>query len=268
MQYGDFKALVSPLVLPPAGPLLLALLAVLVIVGFTRAPRVRRAAWALLLMSLLALWLLSCHAVALRLTGWLLPLPATVTDSAMASMRPQAVVVLGGGVLAQAPEYGAPQPASATMARLRYGIRLARTHQLPLAFAGGLGWGGLGTVSEAEAVKLSATQDFGFDIRWLDDRSRDTHENAQRIAALLQPEGVRRIALVSDAWHLPRATLEFERAGFEVLAAPTRLPLSVARPALEWLPSAEGLTASRHVLREWLALGAARFSGPRPAASP
>ena len=29
MQFGDFKALISPLVLPPAGPLLLALLAVL-----------------------------------------------------------------------------------------------------------------------------------------------------------------------------------------------------------------------------------------------
>jgi uncharacterized SAM-binding protein YcdF (DUF218 family) len=261
MQFGDFKALISPLVLPPAGPLLLALLAVLMIVGLKRAPRVRRVAWGLVLVSLLALWLLSCHAVALRLTGWLLPLPSPVSESALASMRPQAVVVLGGGVLAQAPEYGAAQPSSATMARLRYGIRLARTHQLPLAFAGGRGWGGLGTVSEAEAVKHSATQDFGFAIRWLDDQSRDTRENAQRIAALLQSEGVRRIALVSDAWHLPRATLEFERAGFQVLPAPTRLPLTLARPALEWLPSAEGLTASRHVLREWLALRAARFSG-------
>ena len=261
MQFGDFKALVSPLVLPPAGPLLLALLALLVIAGFRQAPRLRRTAWALALVSLLVLWLLSCHAVAVRLTGWLLPLPAPVTDSAMATLRPQAVVVLGGGVLAQAPEYGEAQPANATMARLRYGIRLARTHQLPLAFAGGLGWSGLGTVSEAQAVKRSATQDFGFDIRWLDDRSRDTRENAQRTAALLQPEGVRRIALVSDSWHLPRATLEFERAGFEVLPAPTRLPLPVARAALEWLPSAEGLTASRHALREWLALRAARFSG-------
>jgi uncharacterized SAM-binding protein YcdF (DUF218 family) len=261
MQLGDFKALISPLVLPPAGPLLLALLAVLMIVGLKRAPRVRRVAWGLVLVSLLALWLLSCHAVALRLTGWLLPLPSPVSERALASMRPQAVVVLGGGVLAQAPEYGAAQPSSATMARLRYGIRLARTHQLLLAFAGGRGWGGLGTVSEAEAVKHSATQDFGFEIRWLDDQSRDTRENAQRIAALLQSEGVRRIALVSDAWHLPRATLEFERAGFQVLPAPTRLPLPLTRPALEWLPSAEGLTASRHVLREWLALRAARFSG-------
>ena len=148
------------------------------------------------------------------------------------------------------------------MARLRYGIRLARTSGLPLAFAGGLGWGGRGTVSEAEAAQLSARADFGFEVRWLDDRSRDTRENAQRLAQLLHPEGVRRIALVSDAWHLPRATLEFRNAGFEVVAAPTRSPLPAGRPALEWLPSSDGLAASRSALREWLALRAAHWSRP------
>ena len=40
----------------------------------------------------------------------------------------------------------------------------------------------------------------GLRIRWLDDRSRDTAENAQRMAELLLPQGVRRIALVTDAW--------------------------------------------------------------------
>ena len=88
MQFGDFKALISPLVLPPAGPLLLALLAVLMIVGLKRAPRVRRVAWGLVLVSLLALWLLSCHAVALRLTGWLLPLPSPSMQSTMALRTP------------------------------------------------------------------------------------------------------------------------------------------------------------------------------------
>ena len=89
-----------------------------------------------------------------------------------------------------------------------------------------------------------------------------TRENAQRLAQLLHPEGVRRIALVSDAWHLPRATLEFRNAGFEVVAAPTRSPLPAGRPALEWLPSSDGLAASRSALREWLALRAAHWSRP------
>jgi hypothetical protein len=39
-----------------------------------------------------------------------------------------------------------------------------------------------------------------------------------------------------------------------VLPAPMGFVLPSERPLLEWLPSAHGLTASRHVLREWLAL--------------
>ncbi|MEY4713197.1 MAG: hypothetical protein RIS88_2647 [Pseudomonadota bacterium] len=257
MQFGDIKALASPLVLPPAGPLLAVMLALLVL-GLTR--RGRRLALVLGLAGAGALWLLSCHAVAIRFAGALLPLPEPVAAPALAGT--QAVVVLGGGVLAEAPEYGAAQPSSATLARLRYGIRLARTHGLPLAFAGGLGWGGRGTVSEAQAVALSARDDFGFVPRWLDDQSRDTRENAEKMAALMHPQGVRRIALVSDAWHLPRAALEFRRAGFEVVPAPTRQPLPQARTALEWLPSTEGLTLSRQVLREWLALRAAQWATP------
>lgn len=259
MQLGDIKALVSPLLLPPAGPLLLITLA-LAAAGVWR--RGRRVAWAVALTGVAMLWLLSCHAVAIRLAGGLLPLPEPLTAAAVPAAGAQAIVVLGGGVLAEAPEYGAPQPASATLARLRYAIRLARNHNLPLGFAGGLGWSGRGSASEAQAVALSAREDFGFAPRWLDDQSRDTRENAQKMAALMLPQGVRRIALVSDAWHLPRATLEFQRAGFEVLPAPTRLPLAQARAALEWLPSTEGLTLSRQVLREWLALRAAHWAAP------
>ena len=260
MQLGDFKALLSPLLLPPAGPLLVAAVAVC---WLWLGRRARPVAATLALGSLGTLWLLSCHAVAIALTSALLPpLPPPVAAGALTAARTQAVVVLGGGVLDQAPEFDAPQPSSATMARLRYGIRLARTSGLPLAFAGGLGWGGRGTVSEAEAAQLSARADFGFEVRWLDDRSHDTRENAQRLAQLLHPEGVRRIALVSDAWHLPRATLEFRNAGFEVVAAPTRSPLPAGRPALEWLPSSDGLAASRSALREWLALRAAHWSRP------
>jgi uncharacterized SAM-binding protein YcdF (DUF218 family) len=70
---------------------------------------------------------------------------------------------------------------------------------------------------------------------------------------------VQRIALVTDAWHMPRAIAAFERAGLTVTPAPTGFILPVERDLLEWLPSANGLLASREVLREWLALAAGRF---------
>jgi uncharacterized SAM-binding protein YcdF (DUF218 family) len=70
----------------------------------------------------------------------------------------------------------------------------------------------------------------------------------------MRADRIQRIALVSDAWHLPRATGHFQAAGFQVVPAPTGLPGWRERPVLEWLPSTHGLTGSRQVLREWLGL--------------
>lgn len=256
MELGDIKALLSPLVLPPAGPLLLALF------GWWLAGVTRWFGRFVVFAALAALWALSSGTVSVWLARTILPLPPAATLADVRRARVQAVVVLGGGVLPQAPEYGPPQPSSASLARLRYGVRLARQAGVPLAFTGGRGWSGNGQASEAEAARLSARQDFGFDLRWAEDQSRDTQENAQRTAQMLQREGIRRVALVSDAWHLPRAIREFERAGFEVLPAPTGLPFTTERPALEWVPSANALVLSRNVLREWIALQALYLRSP------
>jgi uncharacterized SAM-binding protein YcdF (DUF218 family) len=91
-------------------------------------------------------------------------------------------------------------------------------------------------------------------LRWVDDQSRDTAENAAQMQRLLARDGVQRIALVTQAWHMPRAQLAFARAGFTVLPAPTGFTLPQQRTLLEWLPTAQGLQASREVLREWLGL--------------
>ncbi len=256
METGDLKALLSPLLLPPAGPLLLALF------GWWLAGVTRWFGRFVVFAALASLWALSSGAVSVWLARTILPLPPATTLVDVRRARVQAVVVLGGGVLPQAPEYGVPQPSSHSLSRLRYGVRLARQAGVPLAFTGGRGGSGNGQASGAEAARLAARQDFGFDLRWAEDQSRDTRENALRTAQLLQREGIRRVALVSDAWHLPRATREFEQAGFEVLPAPTGLPSTTERPVLEWVPSANALVLSRNVLREWIALRAQALRTP------
>jgi len=124
-----------------------------------------------------------------------------------------------------------------------------------VAFAGGVGWASAGTdiAPEGEVARRTA-EEWGMTLRWVDARSRDTAENAREMQRLLGPEGVRRIALVTDAWHMPRSVLAFQAAGFEVVPAPTGFPSTRTRPLLEWLPSAEGLSLSRQVLREWVGL--------------
>ena len=96
--------------------------------------------------------------------------------------------------------------------------------------------------------------------KWLDDQSRDTAENAAQMAALMRRDGIRRIALVTDATHIPRASEAFRKAGFDVLPAPTDFPVPSERPLLQWLPSSNGALLCRQVLREWLARQVAQAS--------
>lgn len=254
IEPGELKPILAALLLPPAGPLLLALSGLLV-----SAWR-RRTGVAVCLLGLALLWLLSCNAVAVMLARSLLPQVEPLTRPKLAAAPVQAIVVLGGGALPQAPEYGQPQPSAHTLARLRYGAWLARQSGQPLAFSGGIGWAAAGTrtATEGAVARRVAREDFGLELRWVDERSRDTAQNAQQLAALMRPARIRRIALVTDAWHMPRAVLEFRRVGFEVTPAPTGFATPRERALLEWLPSAYGLESSRQILREWLALRVAR----------
>ncbi len=247
---GEFKAIAGALLLPPASPLLLACAGLL----WLR----HRFGRLLITAGLLALWLLSCNAVAVWLAQRVLPQVSVLAPTRQSQLRAtgvQAIVVLGGGMQPVAPEYGQAQPNASTAARLGYGIQLAKRSSLPLAFAGGVGWSNSGQAvpSEASTAEVFAAE-HGLTLRWIDNQSRDTAENAARMHDLLAPVGIHSIALVTHAWHMPRSQALFEKAGFTVLPTPMGFVLTSERPLLEWLPSAHGLTASRHVLREWLAL--------------
>jgi uncharacterized SAM-binding protein YcdF (DUF218 family) len=245
MLPGELKPVLTALVLPPAGPLLLALAGLLV------ARRRRGAGLGFVALCIVAALALGSQGMARLLADELLPAVAPLQPGALQQV--QAIVVLGAGVLPQAPEYGAAQPTERTLARLRYAARLARESGQPLAFAGGVGWAGVeGSASEGSVARRLLQEDYGLPVRWLEDRSRDTAENATRMAELAGREGVRRIALVTDATHMPRAAAAFRRAGFEVVPAPTGLLLQEQRDVLDWLPSSRGLVACREVIREWL----------------
>lgn len=258
MDPGELKPILAVLALPPGGPLLLALLGLLLL---ARRPRT---AVLLLAAGIGSLWVLSCQAVALLLAQHALPLVQPLRDDGLAPV--QAIVVLGGGVVPHAPEYGTAQLGSASIARLRYGAWLARRAGKPLGFAGGVGWSSIGTAAPAEADlarELLATE-YGLPLTWVDNRSRDTRENALEMARLLRSSGMTRVALVTDSWHMPRAAAAFSAAGLQVTPAPMGFPVAGERPVLQWLPSVGGLALSRTVLREWLALRVAAFTPDLP----
>ena len=255
MDYGLFKPLLTALLMPPLAPLLLAL------VGLRLVWKKSRAGLALTGLSVALLWIFSCHGMAVLMAANVLPQFAPASLAQLKTDKVQAIVILGGGLLAQAPEYGQAQPSQYTAARLRYGIWLARQSRLPLAFSGGVGWAAESgqQTSEAEVANRVALQDYGIQLRWLESASRDTRDNARLLSPMLQQDKVEHIALVTDAWHMPRAVAAFERMGLRVTPAPMGYVLAQEYAVLEWLPSARGLLACRLVLREGLGLAIGRL---------
>lgn len=127
-----------------------------------------------------------------------------------------------------------------------------------LVLAGGASHG----VSEAELMARFLV-DLGVDRRdlLLEDASRTTRENARNVAQTLKTAGLGPdVTLITSAYHLPRALLEFRCAGLVPVGLPAETEaLDVRRePPLDWIPRSESLDLSRRVLKEWLGTLAAR----------
>ena len=249
----SWKPALTTLLLPPV-PML-----VLVLVGARLMFRRRLLAWLLILLGVVSLWLASTGAVSQSLVRWLTKPPPALTEVALTELKrapKTAIVVLGGGRRAYAPEYGMSTLHGRTVERLRYGLWLSRETSLPVAFSGGVGHGALEGPSEAEIAARVAEREFGRPLRWTEGESRDTRENAVRSVALLKAQGIERIVLVTHNYHMRRALLNFERAAagsnFAIVAAPLDLPNPGPMRVQDWLPQHQAMEESRLAIHEWL----------------
>lgn len=205
------RRLVETLMLPPASAIALFLLATLLRRRWPRSGRT------LQVVAALWLWAASTPLVGGALLHSLQTAPALPASGALPAA--DAIVVLSAEADPHGDEYGGAVAGPMTMQRLRYGAFLQRRTGLPLLLSGGAP--GTGLPSLAALMQRAAVQEFGVPVRWLEERSADTRENATFSAELLRRDGVRRILLVTSAWHMPRAVACFQREQFEVTAAPT-----------------------------------------------
>lgn len=155
------------------------------------------------------------------------------------AQKAEVIVVLGAGRTQDDPAWGGvDQPSLVAIERLRYAARLARASGLPLLTSGGAPYGR--PLSEAELMADSLARDFAAPVRWQEPASRTTWENALFTAKLLREQGVERVVLVTQAWHMRRARWCFEQQGLQVTSAPSGfLGVPSGRPLGGWLP--EGL---------------------------
>lgn len=95
----------------------------------------------------------------------------------------------------------------------------------------------------------------------LENRSRNTHENAAFTAALVQPKPGERWLLVTSAWHMPRAVGCFRQAGFTVEAYPVDYRTAGWTPLRFGGFASEGLLILDLAVKEWIGLLAYRLAG-------
>ncbi|MGE0384215.1 MAG: YdcF family protein [Gammaproteobacteria bacterium] len=233
------------LLLPPGSSL------VLLVLAWAMRRRLPRAARALAVLAVGTLWLLATPYFAGVLQASIAGAPAL---DPRALRDAQAIVVLGGGRVSGAPEYGGRDVVSRrTMVRLQYAVLLQRQSNLPVAVSGGSVFDQ--AVSEAELMRTALEDWFRVPVRWLEPRSRNTAQNAMFTHALLAGQGIRRIVLVTEGLHMRRAAWSFRRAGFEVIAAPTLIATEFPpRGPLMLMPDANALRTSSDVLHEWIGL--------------
>ncbi len=163
------------------------------------------------------------------------------------------IVVLGGGSYLDAPEYSHIDTVSdATLVRLRYAASLQRATGKPILVSGGCPLGNQS--SEAAQMKSVLEQDFGVPVRWTEDASNNTYENALYSYVTLHPQGLNTIYLVTHASHMPRAVISFQQAGFKVIAAPTTYTHRNHLGVLAFVPDAESLRDSKFFIHEMIGI--------------
>jgi uncharacterized SAM-binding protein YcdF (DUF218 family) len=235
--------LVAAALLPPFS------LVILLICGLVLHRRHRRFGVALIALATFALYGLSTPWVGGALLQSL-EISAPLYPARL--QQAEAIVVLGGGRRIDAKEYGTDTLKGTALERLRYGAHLHRASGLPLLITGGKPGGG--TLAEGQIMERILEDEYGVSPRWVEAASNTTWDNARLSAALLQQSGVKRVVLVTHAWHLRRAVPLFEAQGLEVIPAGIDFSSSRLDDPLALVPQPEGLADSRFALHEWLGI--------------
>jgi uncharacterized SAM-binding protein YcdF (DUF218 family) len=230
------KTVLRNMILPPTGPLLLAIFGLFLM---ERRPRLARVC---LTAAVTSLWLLSTPVVSDVLESWAESFPPLDLNRAASA---QAIVILGGGgQRVFAPEYGGMAAEPMLLERLSYGAYVFRKTNLPVLVTG--------SGIEAAAMRETLLRNFQIDPRWVDDQAYDTFENARNSVRMLAAAGVKRVILVTHATHMRRSVHEFTDAGVDVVPAPVGM-YSVRNFGISrYIPAPEALQRTYSAIYELL----------------
>ncbi|MGK0176837.1 MAG: uncharacterized SAM-binding protein YcdF (DUF218 family) [Lentimonas sp.] len=214
MELSVIKVITS-ILLPPIGLIVLAILGL----GISLIWR-KLGLW-LTTISLVVLLLCSLPAVSGSLTNILQSdAPILPNELKQKVIEAEAIVLLAGGRRLLAGEYGGDTTNSFSLERSRYAAWIVRQTHLPLIISGGRVKSE--ARSEADLMRELLQKEFNINGNcYVEETSRTTFENAKFTAEFLKQNDIRKIVLVTHAWHMRRAKSAFEYFDIQVIPAPT-----------------------------------------------
>jgi len=243
----------SLLVYPLSLSLLLLLLALLC--GSLRWGRARTV---FLLLGFGWLYLCSTALFANFLTGIL---EKGYVSRAMSVVEPADAIVLLGGATRGDTHMGTIADLNQRADRLVHAVALYKAGKAPVVLVSG----GSATGARPEAKQIKdLLMVMGVPERriLLENVSRTTRENAQFSAQILEARHMRRVLLVTSAYHMRRAQAVFEAEGLTVIPAPTDYQQLVAEELIPpWLPTESRLSQTTDALHEFAGLLVYRLRG-------
>jgi uncharacterized SAM-binding protein YcdF (DUF218 family) len=182
-------------------------------------------------------------------------LPADLTKGA------SAIVMLGGGATPDTPDIGGLGHLSgSSAARLLTVIKLYNRTKLPVIISGGKVFSDGGNESMIAKRQLI---DLGIPAADIiaENRSRTTEENAIYTSAILKKRAVKKVFLVTSAYHMRRSVICFKQSRVATIPIPTDYTMSIQPKYYfnEFAPSPGGLVTTSVAIREYLGILALQF---------
>ncbi len=172
------------------------------------------------------------------------------------------IVMLGGGATLNTPDIDGQGHLSGYAAnRLITAARLYRITGLPVILSGGKVYSDTGNESH-----IAKRQLIGLGVPegkiLVEDKSLNTEQNALYTKQLLQKYNFKRPVLVTSAFHMRRAVLDFNKIGVNMTPYPTdyKTNTNFKFKAAMFIPSASKILDTSIIIKEYLGILALRMS--------
>jgi uncharacterized SAM-binding protein YcdF (DUF218 family) len=184
---------------------------------------------------------------------------------------PDGILVLGGSIDNFVAATRSDSQLNESAERMTATVSLARQYPAAkIAFSGGSGFL-IADIQMEEPIAADLFEQLGLSRGRLilEDRSRNTAENAAFSKAVIKPKPGERWLLITSAYHMPRAIGSFRAVGFSVEPYPVDWRTRGAEDQLRWFANlGDGLKRTDVAVREWIGLAAYRFTGRSAALFP